>query len=802
MRPPVVVALVLLPCALLLVPVAPAAAPPKEPLVDQVRKAIKQGKDYLIRRQSIRGDWEGEAVGRPGGCTALALLALLYTKEPLDKTDYKADKVDEVIRKGLAYLRTVPPENTYVVGLQTMVYCLAGEDKQRIENNVKWLLTTRRTDGKRLLGWPYKADGGRPDASNTQYALLGLHEAQQAGIKIDRAVWDSVRDYYLNAQRPDGGYTYLPGDGRPLFTMTTAGLCGLIIAGGELNTAREKPHGDGSWDNCGKYVENEKIAGALQWLGKNFHSAATFGEQPWLFYTLYGLERAGRLTGLRFIGDPDRGYYDWYRVGCEYLTKPGRQNDDGSWQIQQTAGGPVISTSFALLFLSKGRTPILISKLTHDGKDKNSRIRSANGADNDWNNDRNDARHLVEFASRELFKRQPMGWQVFNAGDTHGISSDELAAELLQSPVAYFNGHLAPEFSEAEKTMLQTYVRNGGLIFAEACCGRDEFRAGFEALMKKLFPELELKQLDENHPVWTAAGKFAIPPRDRRRFPLYGIEMGCKTVVIFSPNDLSCRWESNQYADKGDNELAFHIGANVIAYATGLEPPVPRLTPVEVAKDNEQQKVERGYLRVGQLRYGEDWKPAPAAMPNLMREMRDKWGLDVQLKTEEVWATGKGVADYKFLYMHGRKSFTLPKDQLGELRWNLEHGGLLFADACCGSDAFNKSFREFITALWPDQKYKLEPIPLKDPLFGKELNGEAITTVRCRRDNGGRRDVEFQDYEPFLEGVKIKGRWAVIYSRWDIGCALEKHKSPACMGHDYASAVRLGRAAVLYHLRP
>jgi len=48
--------------------------------------------------------------------------------------------------------------------------------------------------------------------------------------------------------------------------------------------------------------------------------------------------------------------------------------------------------------------------------------------------------------------------------------------------------------------------------------------------------------------------------------------------------------------------------------------------------------------------------------------------------------------------------------------------------------------------------------------------------------------------------VKIKGRWAVIYSRWDIGCALEKHKSPQCLGHDYDSAVQLGRAAVLYHL--
>jgi hypothetical protein len=350
--------------------------------------------------------------------------------------------------------------------------------------------------------------------------------------------------------------------------------------------------------------------------------------------------------------------------------------------------------------------------------------------------------------------------------------------------------------------MLKAYVSNGGLIFAEACCGSDEFDKGFRALMKKLFPEQSLEKLADDHPVWTAAGKFAIPPgKWRERFPLYGIQMGCKTAVIYSPKDVSCFWESNQYADKGECEVAFHVGANVIAYATGLEPPKPRLTQVEVADDSrEPRKVPRGFLKVGQVRHEGDSNAAAQAMPHLMRELREKSGLDVSLKTDEVSPTKKDVVDYKFLYMHGRKPFTLPKDQLGDLRFNLEHRGLLFADACCGSNAFDKSFREFIDALW-DKKYKLEPIPVTDDLYGKELNGEFIKTVRCRREVAGRRDTEYQNYEPFLEGVKIKGRWAVIYSRWDIGCALEKHKSPDCMGHDYDSAVQLGRAVVLYHLR-
>ncbi len=53
---------------------------------------------------------------------------------------------------------------------------------------------------------------------------------------------------------------------------------------------------------------------------------------------------------------------------------------------------------------------------------------------------------------------------------------------------------------------------------------------------------------------------------------------------------------------------------------------------------------------------------------------------------------------------------------------------------------------------------------------------------------------------PALEGIKENGRWLVIYSRYDVGCALEKHGSTDCLGHDFASAALLGKAAVMYAL--
>jgi hypothetical protein len=769
----------------------------EEPLVQQVRNAIARGVQYLRAQARDRGAWETEdpaSRGNPGGYSSLAMLALLNAGLQPD---------DPLIQKALTQLRRIPPTQTYVVGLQTMVLAKLGEraDASLIQRNADWLVKAALRDGARIRGWSYSDRGPvGPDNSNTQYALLGLHEARVAGARIDPAVWGAIRDYYTRTQSPEGGWGYHPLQDPPSLTMTTAGLCGLIIAGMELNEGREKILPDGTAQNCGDYEEgdNRPLTKALDWIGSHFPPSAervgtwnhsNTGLGPNVFYSLYGIERAGRLSGQRFLGP-----YDWYRIGCEYLV--GSQQADGSWQGHGRDGPPVVATSFALLFLSKGRTPVLISKLAH-------------GPGDDWNNDRNDARNLVEFASRELFKKQPLAWQVFDAGRTRAESDDairDLAGQLLQTPIVYFNGHLAPRFTgieTGEHGLLKQYIENGGFILAEACCGRPEFDAGFRSLVRDLFgADYPLKPLPPGHPVWTASGKFLSSPAD---FPLYGIEMGCKTVLIYSPTDLSCWWESNK-SDAGKGKKAFELGANIIAYATGLEPPKDRGTHVDVVRDNgPETHTPRGALQVGQLKYAgsaADWQPAPRAMRNLMFEMREL-GFRVELKTVTLDIDDQSLANFKFLYMHGRNSFSVPSAaELKSLRFNLSTGGMLFADACCGSRAFDQSFRPFIRALFPDEK--LQPIPLSDELYSKELNGTALTKVRCRREgsDGKTPEAEFRDVDPYLEGIKIHGRWAVIYSKYDIGCALERSTAGDCRGYDYESALRIATAAVLYNARP
>lgn len=768
-----------------------AEGPTEEALAVRVRKSIERGEQFLRTQQNKKdGHWEysDEARREAGGMTSLALLALLNAGVEPD---------DPMIRRGLGYLRTIKPGRTYVVALQTMVFALTGNrsDMPLVQRNVDWLIKNRMFESGRFIGWGYPSTPRTgPDNSVTQYALLGLYEAQRAGAKIERGLWQEIREYYERTQRPDGGWSYINDRTGSSLTMTTAGLCGLLLADMEAKTGGETYLPSGTVKDCGNYNDerNRHIGRAIHWIGTrlpatadamgNFNHSGMGGLGKNVFYSLYGIERAGRFSGERFFGG-----HDWYRIGCEFLVDS--QQSDGSWKGTALDGHPVVATSFALLFLSKGRTPVLISKLAHGPGDSH-----------DWNSDRNDARNLVEFASRELFKRRPLAWQIFDARRSRAPAK-ELAAELLQTPIVYITGHRAPRLLK-HREMLKEYLDHGGFILAEACCDSKDFDEAFRGkeatLIEQLFGEdYRLKLLPDDHPIYTASGKFAVSARE---YPLYGIEMGCKTVLIYSPKDLSCRWESNQH-NTPFGRSAFQLGANIIAYATGMEIPQDRGTRVEIVRDEGGKKPPRGSLKVAQLKYGthaRDWQLAPRAMPNLMFEMR-KLGVRVDLKTENVSPTAQDVVNFKFLYMHGRNAFSYNKDDLKHLQFNLKTGGLLFADAGCGSKQFDKSFRAMVRDLLGED---LQPIDLNDELFSKELNGTAITKVRCRREgvDGKTPDTEFREVAPRLEGVKINGRWAVIYSKYDIGCALEKHQSTACLGHDHESAVRLGKAVVLYSL--
>src|SRR5205823_8988668 len=134
-------------------------------------------------------------------------------------------------------LAGLPPRKTYVVGLQNMVFAEARRPKDLpiIQRNADWLIDKalgyNRGAGQ-LGGWSYPGNN-LADNSNTQYALLGLYAAKQAGAKIEDKHWKAIQDYYTRTQAKAGFWKYHNAsfETGSSFTMSVAGVCGLLIAG-------------------------------------------------------------------------------------------------------------------------------------------------------------------------------------------------------------------------------------------------------------------------------------------------------------------------------------------------------------------------------------------------------------------------------------------------------------------------------------------------------------------------------------------------------------------------------------------
>ena len=320
---------------------------------EAVIKAIEAGKRHLVQRQTPNGSWPGgPGEMYPTGVSALATLALL---------NVGMTPQDPPIQRALEFLRSKQtPDTTYEAGLQLMVYAAAKDEKRdraRMLAIVHKLEEAQDTSGPYLGWWTYRLSPNArgSDHSNTQYAVLGLREAAFAGIPTSRKSWELTRKHWTASQSQDGGWGYGAEGGGSSGAMTVAGIASLVMADSLLPDDSDIGP-DGLPNCCRDEVRNEALEKGLNWLRGHFavgHNPAGNG----VLYYLYGLERAGRLSGQRYFGN-----HDWFREGATYLIRG--QGADGRWEGTGIGeSDSVVGTSFALLFLSKGMAPVLINKL-------------------------------------------------------------------------------------------------------------------------------------------------------------------------------------------------------------------------------------------------------------------------------------------------------------------------------------------------------------------------------------------------------------------------------------------------------
>ena len=770
---------------------------------DEVQKSIEKAVRFLKDQQKPDGSWD-EVTIYPNGVSSLVTLALLNAGLPPD---------DPVIAKSLRYLRNQRPEKTYCLALQTMVFCAAtpNTDRALISRNANLLASSQLTGGPMPGGWSYGTKGVEQfdsggDNSNAQFALLALHEAELAGAKIDPQVWQRARKYWEEQQNPDGSWGYHPGSFSS-GSMTCAGISSMIIALGHTGKGDAEVDGD-RVQCCGKKQESTSVERGLDWLGRNFRVDANPMDGGgvakldrndrstiWRMYYLYGVERVGRMSARRMIGA-----HDWYREGAESLVTD-QDKVSGWWFTHEVTKGDDknVSTSFALLFLSKGRRPVVAAKLKY-------------GPGDDWNHHREDVANLTSYTETKW--QRPLTYQVV---DLRRAKLDD----LLQARVLFFNGSVRPEFTDDQIRLLRDYVDQGGFIFAEATCPEcHDFHEGMLKLVQRIFPEPEygLKLLPPEHPIWHA--EETVSPKLLR--PLYSVDYGCRTCLVYSPpprpedppGNLSCYWELGHLDRDQDRKIsekvreqvkaAFSIGINILAYATDRDPPNKDMIPRTVAADAKPDKNERGKLYVANVRHSGGCDVAAGALTNMLKVAEQHLHLRAGIEQRQVTLTDEKLSDYPLIFMHGRSGFHLSKEEREALRKHIEVGeGMLFGDAICANKAFAASFRAEMQAIFPNNP--LTPIPPTDSLLGKSHGGYDLSKVKRREPQaGGEQDplkVKLREGPAELEGIKIGDRYAVIFSPYDLSCALEKHQSLECDGYIREDAERIAMNVIAYFMQ-
>ena len=259
-----------------------------------------------------------------------------------------------------------------------------------IQELVAFIVKSQHPSG----GWRYPGNimaslDGETDLSNVQYALLGLEAAANCGIVAPVKTWQKAAEHVLKLQEDEGlespvmipnpawepgldgvprfmevgtaqarGWTYLPGE-QALGTssMTCAGVTCLALLKERLWLLEKL-------DSSLRKRLDRGILDGLAWLSDVFtvESNVDGGGVPqmWHYYYLYGLERTGAKTGVRYIGTND-----WYQEGARHLLaaqteKGGWKEADGQARPADATESAITQTCFALLFLKRTTRPPLI----------------------------------------------------------------------------------------------------------------------------------------------------------------------------------------------------------------------------------------------------------------------------------------------------------------------------------------------------------------------------------------------------------------------------------------------------------
>ena len=162
-------------------------------------------------------------------------------------------------------------------------------------------------------------------------------------------------------------------------------------------------------------------------------------------------------------------------------------------------------------------------------------------------------------------------------------------------------------------------------------------------------------------------------------------------------------------------------------------------------------------VTIGRLHYdgGGDWYANPSSLPNLLKAVRERTGIQTDPREEAVTLRDDRLWSLPYLYMTGHGNVHFSDRDLVTLREWIRRGGFLHADDNYGMD---ESIRRELARLFPD--HPLVEVPLDHPIY--HIIYDFPRGIPKVHEHDGKPAQGF--------GIFIDGRLAVYYSyQTDLG---------------------------------
>ena len=144
--------------------------------------------------------------------------------------------------------------------------------------------------------------------------------------------------------------------------------------------------------------------------------------------------------------------------------------------------------------------------------------------------------------------------------------------DLFNYPFIHMTGHGNVFFTNEEAQNIRDYLLSGGFLHIDDNYGMDKY---LRKELVKIFPNIDLKELPGNHPIFNYHFKFPqglpkIHEHDNAQPQAFGITYEGRLILLYTyESDLGDGWENAEiHNDPAEIRLkALRMGANIIKYA-------------------------------------------------------------------------------------------------------------------------------------------------------------------------------------------------------------------------------------------